>query len=577
MDINYYGELPRESCVMAACDSKYFLEHGLAFVKSASDNNKHVHIHIINPTEEVFSFGCILQGLAKTKVTYTYNDFEFTEQWTDENKRTLYACLRFLIAPVMLQAVKEKLTILDIDSIIMSDFKTPMTKRVGYFPREPLPGTVGWEAEGTKVAAGIIFYKKNKMTLDIAREVAAKIRELPMQWFVDQIALNKVFTMVKERDPHILYEFDSKFMDWEFIEGTSIWTGKGPRKYDNPTYVAKKKSYDSEIEKIKEYDNIILSPRLDLPFKKALGKEKDSMTDPWVRKYWQDYGDKKERELENNFRITSPRWMFNNTILKYFKDNSTIYCPHVEKKQWGGDDRCIYYMQTVFPWMMTEDTEGWAGGAKYIETFDPNAEYSEEAFDKLSKYSKNGNSKFPQPKERLEMIRGKTAGIPFILVPMQLPHDETIKWHSDVGVWQMAIALAEWAENTPDAPHVVFKFHPLQTPDENFNKFGERLANMEKVAFRLGREISIHQLFEECEAVYVINSGTGQEAMLWDLPVVTFGRADYTPACIKGNLNDLDFVWEAVKHDDHESRKRQYRRWYDWYVNKICINVKEDK
>lgn len=577
MNINYYGELPRESCVMAACDSKYFLEHGLAFVKSASDNNKHVHIHIINPTEEVFSLGCILQGLAKTKVTYTYNDFEFTEQWTDENKRTLYACLRFLIAPVMLQAVKETLTILDIDSIIMSDFKTPMSKSAGYFPRQPLPGTVGWEAEGTKVAAGIIFYKKNKMTLEITREVANKIRELPMQWFVDQIALNKVFTIVKERDPHLLYEFDSKFMDWEFIEGTSIWTGKGPRKYDNPTYVAKKKSYNSEIEKLKEYDNIILSPRLDIAFKRGLEKQKDSMSDPWVRKYWQDYGDKKERELKNNFRITSPRWMFNNTILEYFKDDSTIYCPHVEKKQWGGDDRCIYYMQTVFPWMMTEDTEGWAGGAKYIETFDANAEYSEEAFDKLSKYSKNGNSKYPQTKERLEMSRGKTEGIPFILVPMQLAHDETIKWHSDVGVWQMAIAIAEWAENTPDAPHVIFKFHPMQIADENYNNFGERLANMEKVAFRDGREISIHQLFEECEAVYVINSGTGQEAMLWDLPVVTFGRADYTPACIKGNLNDLDFVWEAVKHDDHESRKRQYRRWYDWYVNKICINVKEDK
>lgn len=577
MNINYYGELPRESCVMAACDSKYFLEHGLAFVKSASDNNKHVHIHIINPTEEVFSLGCILQGLAKTKVTYTYNDFEFTEQWTDENKRTLYACLRFLIAPVMLQAVKETLTILDIDSIIMSDFKTPMSKSAGYFPRQPLPGTVGWEAEGTKVAAGIIFYKKNKMTLEITREVANKIRELPMQWFVDQIALNKVFTIVKERDPHLLYEFDSKFMDWEFIEGTSIWTGKGPRKYDNPTYVAKKKSYNSEIEKLKEYDNIILSPRLDIAFKRGLEKQKDSMSDPWVRKYWQDYGDKKERELKNNFRITSPRWMFNNTILEYFKDDSTIYCPHVEKKQWGGDDRCIYYMQTVFPWMMTEDTEGWAGGAKYIETFDANAEYSEEAFDKLSKYSKNGNSKYPQTKERLEMSRGKTEGIPFILVPMQLAHDETIKWHSDVGVWQMAIAIAEWAENTPDAPHVIFKFHPMQIADENYNNFGERLANMEKVAFRDGREISIHQLFEECEAVYVINSGTGQEAMLWDLPVVTFGRADYTPACIKGNLNDLDFVWEAVKHDDHESRKRQYRRWYDWYVNKICINVREDK
>jgi len=33
-------------------------------------------------------------------------------------------------------------------------------------------------------------------------------------------------------------------MDWEFVEGTTIWTGKGPRKYDNPTYVGKKNEFN---------------------------------------------------------------------------------------------------------------------------------------------------------------------------------------------------------------------------------------------------------------------------------------------------------------------------------------------
>jgi hypothetical protein len=33
-------------------------------------------------------------------------------------------------------------------------------------------------------------------------------------------------------------------MDWEFVEGTTIWTGKGPRKYDNPTYLAKKSFFE---------------------------------------------------------------------------------------------------------------------------------------------------------------------------------------------------------------------------------------------------------------------------------------------------------------------------------------------
>ena len=33
-------------------------------------------------------------------------------------------------------------------------------------------------------------------------------------------------------------------MDWEFLEGTVIWTGKGPRKYENSTYVEMKNKFN---------------------------------------------------------------------------------------------------------------------------------------------------------------------------------------------------------------------------------------------------------------------------------------------------------------------------------------------
>ena len=42
--------------------------------------------------------------------------------------------------------------------------------------------------------------------------------------------------------------FGPEFMDWEFIEGTTIWTGKGPRKYDNPVYVGKKEEFADLLE-----------------------------------------------------------------------------------------------------------------------------------------------------------------------------------------------------------------------------------------------------------------------------------------------------------------------------------------
>ena len=45
--------------------------------------------------------------------------------------------------------------------------------------------------------------------------------------------------------PSFKLVFDNDFMDWEFREGTTVWTGKGSRKFDNPTYVNAKKEFDS--------------------------------------------------------------------------------------------------------------------------------------------------------------------------------------------------------------------------------------------------------------------------------------------------------------------------------------------
>ena len=62
-----------------------------------------------------------------------------------------------------------------------------------------------------------------------------------MRWFIDQIALAEVFDRVEEKD---ITKFNGHFMDWEFIEGTVIWTGKGPRKHENQTYLKAKKEFN---------------------------------------------------------------------------------------------------------------------------------------------------------------------------------------------------------------------------------------------------------------------------------------------------------------------------------------------
>ena len=77
--LNLYGELPTSPVVFAACDSKYFIDHAAAFVKSSARAGKDVHIHVINPTDQVFALACVLNSIVDTRITYTFNDHKVSE------------------------------------------------------------------------------------------------------------------------------------------------------------------------------------------------------------------------------------------------------------------------------------------------------------------------------------------------------------------------------------------------------------------------------------------------------------------------------------------------------------------
>ena len=569
MTENRYGEVPTSPVVMAACDSKYFMKFAPAFIASIVKNTKlDIHLHVINPDEEVFALACYLNSRVDRRVTYTFQDSDLSK-YSDEQKRALYASLRFLIAPYILQNAGEIL-ILDIDCLAMQNFKYPQDYSVGYFPRKPLEGTQGWEQEGTKVAAGCVYFDKKAM--NVCNAVAETLGSLPLQWFNDQVALNHVFQQVPEE---LCWKYDWTFMDWEFRDNTIIWTGKGPRKYDNPKYVEAQNQYHDSIMNFGDevVDKVILAPRLDIPFKKFSLVRKNSVNEP-IRKHWENFIDKKVNQ--GYYKVESPRWMFNAKVEKYFP-NAKILVPHVEQHNWGGSSKTNFYMQTVFPWLFTVDPLGWAGGAQYIASFDPEEEYDPTAYRKMQDYIANG-SKFQHLQSKTTDWGTIDKGY-YIIVPLQLPHDETIKYHSNFSVEEFVTRICEWVINTEDAPEVVFKGHPvnpasMQPLKEILEKFRAHGDQRVKDSLTYIDQGNFHELVEESIGMFVLNGGSGQEAMLLEKPVVCFGRCDYAPAVIQGNIKDVDGAYNDMVLDDWEERKKMYERWYDWYVNKICVDAR---
>tara|TARA_B100000902_G_scaffold16953_1_gene20326 strand:+ start:1306 stop:2043 length:738 start_codon:yes stop_codon:yes gene_type:complete len=228
-----YGELPTKRVVYAACDKEYFKEHAPSLVYSLNDIGKDIHIHICDPDASVHNIEAVLKKDIDVQLTCSYNDIGATPI----DARAYYSCLRFMMTPNILPSANEML-IVDVDCVFMNDFEWPTTD-TGYFPRQPLEGTVGWEADGTRVAAGCVYLTAKAM--NVANAINERIKEGPMRWFIDQIALSEVFARVDEKD---ITKFDGNFMDWEFVDDTVIWTGKGPRKYENQKYLAAKKSFN---------------------------------------------------------------------------------------------------------------------------------------------------------------------------------------------------------------------------------------------------------------------------------------------------------------------------------------------
>ncbi len=172
------AEIPDKLCVMASCDQAYLESHAPAFVASNAIAGNSIHIHLMQqPTmrqvniAKLTSLKLRYNALARgTHMTFSIETLNIPKGVNSETLRTYYASNRFLVAPQLL-STGCAMYLSDIDSIFMSKMEK-LDSDVGLFLRESLPGTVGWEALGTKVAAGLVYYSRS----DGSRNFATKLR-----------------------------------------------------------------------------------------------------------------------------------------------------------------------------------------------------------------------------------------------------------------------------------------------------------------------------------------------------------------------------------------------------------------
>lgn len=297
---------------------------------------------------------------------------------------------------------------------------------------------------------------------------------------------------------------------------------------------------------------LICKPRLDVTFKEGpVPRELGPI--PAIREHWRNFvlklANTHEALGDKLIQIELPLWQFTPELVTDLINQhgiERVYIPHREVSTFplevaGCEVR--YYMQTVFPWIFYIDPKGFAGGLSNYPLDIEAGDETSQAFDKLRAYTMQGKSKFDQPESHKWFRDDK-----YMLFTCQIPHDQTILHHSEVGVLdalKMCIDMTR-ESGTP----LVVKSHPVNPA--SMTPLKEECSKWKHVTWI--DDVSIHDAIQGAFVVATVNSGTGMEALLYKKPVLTFGKCEYD---VVTNWVDGEDVLELCEsgYDEVATRK----------------------
>lgn len=240
----------------------------------------------------------------------------------------------------------------------------------------------------------------------------------------------------------------------------------------------------------------------------------------------------------------------------FFLDDSykKVYVHQSKREKPHGD---LFWMQMHMRELFTIDTNGW-GADHSRNDFKPGVLNAEEATvycEALSsKLHASNTSKIDQPRETSD-----TPGN-FILVPLQVPRDYTIRNHSPITVRYFVDSIMAWAEET--GTQVCIKMHPNNRIDADLHQAVDEAALSSSFVHKV--EGNIHELIKRSSGVFVINSGTGFESLIHGRPVATFGNCDYNKVTFNADIRRLNEARDFLFGYPDEYRRMGYEfvKWY---------------
>ncbi|WP_158306038.1 tetratricopeptide repeat protein [Azospirillum sp. B510] len=173
-------------------DAAYITKFAFSLVNSINQNHPHpavLHIHAINPdARSDAEIARIKNGFPRIQIVYSFEKTDI-EPFGDE-KKTYFACARFLILPCLLQMYDKPILMLDMDLLLLRD-PSPLRDMVGKADFAAVGGSMMeiWN----EMWADVVYIQPGRRSVDFfdfaARYMLHFLVTGRSRWFLDQIAL----------------------------------------------------------------------------------------------------------------------------------------------------------------------------------------------------------------------------------------------------------------------------------------------------------------------------------------------------------------------------------------------------
>lgn len=601
--------------VTASCDMKY-LPNAMALVRSMDMVSPGFDflLHVINP--QPGTLGALDRFAEELATTRLHLSAESVEIEDPKERRTYFACARLMRLPDLLASGETPVLVVDADGLFVAPIDLNFTDK----PDADICLCLRQQAGNTdeslhlKVAAGAIWARptnaSRKFFAAVRHDVEREFEEGAPAWFLDQKILS-VHAGAPGKSTRI-FNIKSKYIDWNFRSDAIIWTGKGNRKHLDLGYTLLRLCFDADTERRRRARAIwqetlrmrppehregalarifslaekrrgrrvgIYLPRLDLPWKKAAmakgGAVPQSQDAIELRLWWKQF------TMGLSLTLTSygiepvlveiPAWDI--TPQRVDEDDFDLaFIPHRCHLDFErGRTPVLFYMQEYFRHVFTVDPMGWsAASSQYPVSARSLPAAVLGAWEDYRARFASGElgSKFRQrasaTRESL-VAAGEIPAGAFAFFPLQIPHDQSLMYFSDVEEMAALEAVVAWARKR--SMPLVLKGHPANLG--SMAEFKRRFEG-DGVCWSAAH---VHDLLRHARGVITLNSGVGFEAIVAGKPLVTLARAEYDAVSHPATPTTIEVAWKAATTEPEEQRLTRYARFTDWFLSRYAVDL----